>query len=74
MIDIKTDKYWIQKPHFVTIRQAHALGLASVYSLRQMLKRGELPGYYAGTRFYINLDELVEKLGGNLYTKIETNQ
>lgn len=74
MENVKTDEYRIQKPHYVTIRQAHKLGLASIYSLRQMLKRGELPGYYAGTRYYINLDALVDKLGGYLYVKLDKEE
>ena len=54
----------VKIPRFVTIVQAHKMGIMSVYSLRLMLKRGELPGYYAGTRFYINLDKLLEQIGG----------
>ena len=62
MYKYKTDE--IKLPRFVTIAQAQKMGVASAYTLRQMLKRGELPGYYAGTRYYINLDKLLEKIGG----------
>lgn len=54
----------VEIPRFVTISQASKMGVASVYTLRLMLKRGELPGYFAGTRFYINLDKLLAKIGG----------
>ena len=54
----------VKIPRFVTIVQASKMGVASVYTLRLMLKRGELPGYFAGTRFYINLDKLLEQIGG----------
>ena len=54
----------VKIPRFVTIVQASKRGVASVYTLRLMLKRGELPGYFAGTRFYINLDKLLEQIGG----------
>lgn len=30
--------------------------------LRDMLKRGELPGFYQRTRFYVNVDALREQL------------
>ena len=52
----------VKIPRFVTITQAAKMGVMSVYSLRLMLKQGQLPGYYAGTRFYINLDRLLEQL------------
>lgn len=32
------------------------------WMLRSLLKRGELPGFYAGSRFYIDTQLLTEKL------------
>lgn len=32
------------------------------YMLRQMLKHGELPGFYSASRFYVNVPMLLEKL------------
>ena len=49
-------------PNFMTIRQAAATGILSEHHLRLMAKRGELPGIYAGTRFKVNYQLLVDKL------------
>ena len=32
--------------------------------LRKMLKAGQLPGFYSGTRFYVNVDQLRDVLNG----------
>ena len=65
----------VKIPRFVTITQAAKMGVMSVYSLRLMLKQGQLPGYYAGTRFYINLDRLLEQLeNGNSAAGQEPNR
>lgn len=45
-----------------TVRQTAALGVLPEFRLRQMQKEGRLPGFYSGTRFYINVDMLVEQL------------
>lgn len=55
----------IALPRRATINKTAELGVMSEYSLRLMLKRGELPGYYAGTRFYVNIDRLIEMMGGD---------
>lgn len=49
-------------PEYKTIRQtARQTGLPE-HHLRQLVKRGECPGFYAGTRFYVNIDALIEQL------------
>lgn len=47
---------------FLTIMQEAKRGLVPEYRLRQMLKQGKLPGYFAGTRFYIHHEMLVKQL------------
>lgn len=48
--------------NYQTIRQtARNAGLPE-HHLRQLVKRGECPGFYAGTRFYVNVDALTEQL------------
>ena len=50
-------------PQFPTIRQeAKDGGTVTEYQLRQMLAKGELPGFYSGRTFKINHTQLVEKL------------
>lgn len=49
-------------PKFMTIRETAATGILSEHHLRLMVKRNELPGIYAGTRFKVNYPLLVEKL------------
>lgn len=47
---------------FLTINQtAKVVGLPHT-CLRTMLVKGDLPGFYSGTRFYVNLDMFREKL------------
>ena len=47
---------------FLTINQtAREIGLPHT-CLRSMLAGGQLPGFYAGTRYYVNVDVLREKL------------
>lgn len=47
---------------FMTINQtAKAVGLPHT-CLRSMLATGNLPGFYSGTRFYVNVDLFREKL------------
>ena len=47
---------------FLTIPQEAALHIVPEFRLRQMLKQGRLPGYYAGNRFYVHHDRLVAQL------------
>lgn len=47
---------------YLTIRRAAAeVGLPHTL-LRKMLSEHRLPGFYAGTRYYVNVDLLREKL------------
>ena len=47
---------------FLTIRRAAAeVGLPHTL-LRKMLSEHRLPGFYAGTRYYVNVDLLREQL------------
>lgn len=48
-------------PKFMTIRQVARAGIWPEHRQRIMLKRGELPGVYSGSRFMVNVDAL-EKL------------
>lgn len=45
--------------NFSTINAVHREYGFSVHFLRQLLRAGQLPGYYAGTRFYINVPRLL---------------
>lgn len=47
---------------FRTIRQIAATGLLPEHRLRLMQKRGELPGIFAGSRFYVNEEALLRQL------------
>ncbi len=47
---------------FPSVREAAKRGPLSEYCLRQMLKRGELPGIYSGRKFLVNYDRLIEHL------------
>lgn len=49
-------------PRFLTIRQTAATGILSEHHLRMMVKKGTLPGIYAGTRFLVNYELLVQQL------------
>ena len=53
-------------PHRATIRQTARLGIMSVYALRLRLAQGTLPGYFAGSRFYVNLDKLIAEMNGDM--------
>ena len=48
---------------FLTIRQTAKEGPLSEYCLRLMVKRGELPGVYSGSRFLVNYPAFLEQLG-----------
>ena len=49
-------------PTFKTIRQTAALGILPEYRLRVLKTQGRLPGIYSGSRFLVNVDELVKQL------------
>ncbi len=49
--------------NFMTVRQAaNELGV-SAFALRRMLKDDDLPGYYSGNRYYVNIPQTKKKLG-----------
>lgn len=48
---------------FLTIRQTARQECIPENALRTLLKQNELPGFYSGTRFYVNVEELRKRLG-----------
>lgn len=52
-------------PIFKTIRQTAALGILPEYRLRILKSQNRLPGIYSGTRFLVNVDELVKQLNAD---------
>ena len=62
LTDLGNQNKELKKVHFLTINQtAREIGLPHT-CLRTMLAEGQLPGFYAGTRYYVNVDVLREKL------------
>ena len=49
-------------PVILTIRQCAAAGPLPEFTLRTMQRRGELPGFQIGNRFYVNYTKLLDKL------------
>ena len=49
-------------PEFKTIREAARAGILPEHELRRRVKIGRLPGIYAGVKFLINVDLLMEQL------------
>lgn len=49
-------------PNFATIRETAAMGFITQHHLRLRVKQGKCPGYYAGNRFMVNVDALIELL------------
>lgn len=47
---------------YLTIKQTARKGPYSEHRLRKMLRAGELPGFYSGTRFYVNYELLMGQL------------
>lgn len=47
---------------FMTIREAAKAGILPEHELRRRVKCGKLPGIYAGVKFLINIDLLIEQL------------
>lgn len=50
------------KMHFLTINQTAPEVKLPPTCLRRMLAENRLPGFYAGTRYYVNVDMLREQL------------
>ncbi len=51
-------------PPFLTIRQAARASGLPEHALRQLVKRGDVPGFYTGTRFLINFDAFRAQVAG----------
>ena len=49
-------------PEFKTVRKTSAMGFITESHLRRLIKMGECPGYYAGSRFMVNVGALLEQL------------
>lgn len=47
---------------FKTIRQTAATGVLTEHALRALVKRGQCPGIYSGSRFLVNVPALAELL------------
>ena len=54
---------------YLTIRKAAQTGIMPENMLRTWLKEKKLPGVYAGTRFYVNMEALREQLETESRTK-----
>lgn len=48
--------------NYLTIRQTAALGIITEFQLRRMAKAGELPGFYSGRTYKVNVPMLIDKL------------
>jgi hypothetical protein len=47
---------------FMTINQTAKSEAIPAHALRTMLKNGQLPGFYSGTRYYVNVEQLRKQL------------
>lgn len=47
---------------FLSIAQTAKAEKLPATALRRMLKQGTLPGFYAGNRFYVNVERLRQQL------------
>ena len=47
---------------FKTIRQASRATSVPEWRLRQLVKQKRVPGFYSGSRFYVNLDMFLDQL------------
>ncbi len=51
-------------PKMLTIRQCAALNILPEHALRTMAKKGQLPGFSVGSRYYVNVGKLIALLQG----------
>lgn len=51
-----------ESKEFPSIRQAAKMGPVGENTLRLMLKKGELPGFYVGRNYRVNYIALLERL------------
>ena len=47
---------------FLTIRKAAAHSGVPEFRVRQMVKQNQVPGFYAGSRFLVNIDAFISVL------------
>ncbi len=47
---------------YLTIRQTAERGIITEFQLRKMLRAGELPGFYSGKTYKVNVPMLIDKL------------
>jgi hypothetical protein len=59
--DLTDQKGQIQMT-FMTINQTAKSEAIPAHALRTMLKNGQLPGFYSGTRYYVNVEQLRKQL------------
>lgn len=52
----------MEQKRFLSIRETAKTGIITEHLLRQMVAKGEAPGFYAGTHFRVNYPMLVAKL------------
>lgn len=55
-------KISMSEKQFATIRQAAEIVGLSHSLIRAWVKRGQVPGFYAGDRFYVNMTKFREAL------------
>lgn len=48
--------------NYLTIRQTTKRGIITEYQLRKMFRAGELPGFYSGKTYKVNVPMLIDKL------------
>ena len=48
--------------NYLTIRQTAKRGIITEYQLRKMFRAGELPGFYSGKTYKVNVPMLIDKL------------
>lgn len=47
---------------YLIIRQTAERGIITEFQLRKMLRAGELPGFYSGKTYKVNVPMLIDKL------------
>ena len=61
---IETTTTQTKFPMNASAHEVARLGILSEHAARQMIKRGEMPGFYNGSHFRINVPALVRQLYG----------
>ena len=49
-------------PRMMTVREAAKTGILPEYTIRAMIKQGQIPAVYSGKKAFINFDTLCEYL------------